>query len=437
MEDKTKIAQQKLIKGYLELFPMEAAISLDNLPCDRIIQYLQEIPAASATAVFARLNPEVAIEVVEKMSEPFFVQIFSRLDTHLSARLLARINDQEAEKKLELLPNIQRREIRDFMVYKPDTAGYLMDPVVIIFNRENTIEDILRRIRKSKEKRITNVYVTDEDGVLVGEISLQSIAISPPEAKAAAVMYSSTGINANSSTDEVIEIFEKGKFYQIPVTDINNKLIGVIRNDALMNATREEATENIQAMFGASREERALSKVSVAVRSRLPWLQVNLATAFLASMIVGAFEETIAKITILAVFLPVVAGQSGNTGSQALAVTMRGLALREIAISQWLKVARKEITVGFVNGIAVALVTAIIVYFWASSFGISVVIGLSMIISMMIAGFSGAIIPVALKALGQDPATSSSIILTTVTDIVGFLSFLGLATALSSVLGIV
>jgi magnesium transporter len=132
-----------------------------------------------------------------------------------------------------------------------------------------------------------------------------------------------------------------------------------------------------------------------------------------------------------------VAGQSGNTGSQALAVTMRGLALREIRISQWLKVAKKEIIVGFINGVAVALVTSIIVYFWASSAGIAVVIGLSMIISMMIAGFSGAVIPVILKALGQDPATSSSIILTTVTDICGFLSFLGLATALSSVLGII
>jgi len=195
-------------------------------------------------------------------------------------------------------------------------------------------------------------------------------------------------------------------------------------------------TENLQAMFGAGREEQALSKVSLAVRKRLPWLQVNLATAFLASMVVGFFEDTIAKITILAIFLPVVAGQSGNTGSQALAVTMRGLALKEIRISQWFKVARKEIMVGFLNGVAVALTTGIIVYFWASSLGIAIVIGISMIISMIIAGFAGAVIPMALNAIGQDPATSSSIILTTVTDICGFLSFLGLATALSTVLGI-
>jgi magnesium transporter len=204
----------------------------------------------------------------------------------------------------------------------------------------------------------------------------------------------------------------------------------------VISATKEEITENMQAMFGAGREEQALSKVSLAVRKRLPWLQVNLATAFLASLVVGFFEDTIAKITILAVFLPVVAGQSGNTGSQALAVTMRGLALKEIRISQWFKVARKEIMVGFFNGIAVSLTTGIIVYFWASSLGIAIVIGISMVISMIIAGFAGAVIPMLLKAIGQDPATSSSIILTTVTDICGFLSFLGLATALSSALGI-
>ena len=148
------------------------------------------------------------------------------------------------------------------------------------------------------------------------------------------------------------------------------------------------------------------------------------------------FEETIAKITVLAVFLPVVAGQSGNTGSQALAVTMRGLALREIRTRHWFQVARKEVAVGFVNGVAVAVTTSVVAYIWMRSAGLSIVIGVAMIISMVAAGFSGAVIPVILKAVGQDPAQSSSIILTTVTDVVGFMSFLGLATVLAEALGI-
>jgi magnesium transporter len=243
-------------------------------------------------------------------------------------------------------------------------------------------------------------------------------------------------INALAPREDVVELLEESKIIHLPVIDINNKLLGVIRNDELVAASKEDATEDLQAMFGAGREERALSKVSFAVRSRLPWLHINLVTAFLAATVVGIFEDTIARITVLAVFLPVVAGQSGNTGSQALAVVMRALALREIRISQWFKVARKEIMVGLINGIAVALTTSIIVYFWASSFGLAVVIGISMVISMVIAGFSGAVIPILLKALGQDPATSSSIVLTTVTDIFGFLSFLGLATVLADVLNI-
>jgi magnesium transporter len=170
------------------------------------------------------------------------------------------------------------------------------------------------------------------------------------------------------------------------------------------------------------------------VRKRLPWLQINLVTAFLAASVVGIFEETIARTTALAVLLPVVAGQSGNTGAQALAVTMRGLALREIRLRHWITVARKEVSVAFVNGIAVALTTSLGVYVWSRSAGIALVIGLSMVISMVAAGLSGAAIPMILTALKQDPAQSSSIVLTTVTDVVGFFSFLGIATMLAGML---
>ena len=190
----------------------------------------------------------------------------------------------------------------------------------------------------------------------------------------------------------------------------------------------------ILTMVGANRNERALSSVGFVVRKRLPWLSINLLTAFLAASVVGLFEGTIAKYTALAVLLPVVAGQSGNTGAQALAVTMRGLALQEIGTSQWLRVARKEVGAAFINGASIAVFTALGVLVWSSSEGLALVIGSSMIIAMVAAAFSGVIIPVILSSLGQDPAQSSSIILTTVTDVVGFFAFLGIATMLSSML---
>lgn len=436
MKDTATTVKNSLVRGYLEKFPEDAALLLSTFPVERILKYMEALPLPRAKEVFILLNPNTASEVLEKMGDELFIQIYSGIDPHLGARLLSRLDEQNIKQKISVLPSLKARELNEFMSYKPDTAGYFMETAVIIFYAKNTVGDVLERIRKTQDKRITSIYITEESGTLVGRIPLEQIAISLPEEKLEDLMQPAIAVNVFAAIDEVLKLLEKGNLLQIPITDANNKLLGVIRYDALINVTKQESTVDMQAMFGAGREEHALSKVSFAVKKRLPWLQINLATAFLASLVVGFFEDTIARITILAVFLPVVAGQSGNTGSQALAVIIRGLALREVSISQWFKVAKKEIMVGLTNGIVVAITTGTIVYFWASSFGIALVIAISMVVSMMIAGFSGAVIPMALKAIGQDPATSSSIILTTVTDICGFLSFLGLATALASVLGI-
>lgn len=437
MENSNKIAEQSLINEFFQQFPKEAALTIDSFQTEKILTYLQGLPLDKAVEVFSFLNPDIAVEAIKNMGNPFFIQIFSKINTQLGARLLSRLGKKEIKDKLSLLPKMVAREMKDFLTYPPDSAGYLMESTVTTFYSENKVEDVLSRVRKLGDRRIMLIYIIDETGYLLGKIPIQIIAVSEPQEKLKDLIQAAPAVTALSSMEDVLQLLDKWNLIQIPVTDVNGKLLGVIRNNTLLSASKQEVTQDVQAMFGASREEHALSKVSVAIKSRLPWLQVNLATAFLASLVVGFFEDTIAQITILAVFLPVVAGQSGNTGSQALAVTIRGLALREIRISEWFKVARKEIMVGLINGIAVAFTTGIIVFFWTSSSGIGIVIALSMVISMVIAGFSGAIIPIGLKAIGQDPATSSSILLTTVTDICGFLSFLGLATALSTVLGII
>jgi magnesium transporter len=187
-------------------------------------------------------------------------------------------------------------------------------------------------------------------------------------------------------------------------------------------------------MVGASADERALSLPLYAVKKRLPWLHINLLTAFLAASVVGLFENIIAQFTALAILLPVVAGQSGNAGAQALAVTMRGLALREVGTREWRRVLLKEMLVGAVDGLVLALTCGLGVFLWSQSFGLAVVIGVAMVLSMVAAGISGALVPMVLTRLGQDPATASSIILTTVTDVAGFFSFLGTATLLASIL---
>jgi magnesium transporter len=341
------------------------------------------------------------------------------------------------KERLTLLPQKLAKEYQDLMSYPLDSAGYIMDSRVLMFTSHDTVGQVLKRIREVGDRRIIDICIVDDDGVLVGVVPLQNIAVSlPAQRLGELIQREPITVNMMDPREDVVKLLEDRKLASLPVVNLEGKLLGIIRYDALVTAAQEEVSQDMQAMFGAGRDERALSKVSFAIRKRLPWLEINLATAFLAASVVGLFEGTIAKFTALAVFLPVVAGQSGNTGSQALAVTMRGLALREIRTRHWFRVSRKEVMVGFLNGFIVAITTSLVVYIWMSSAGLALIIGTAMVFSMVIAGFSGAVIPIILQAFGQDPAQSSSIVLTTVTDVVGFMSFLGLATLLAGVLSI-
>ncbi|MEQ8239243.1 MAG: magnesium transporter [Cyclobacteriaceae bacterium] len=432
----TSLIKQDLASYYLSLFPYEAASTLNKADAEEILRYLNQLDDEQGEEVLRHLSPDVQASVLEEMDETYFLALFNRIDSYSAAKFLSRLSTSSINSRILLLSDQKQKAIREMLTYPSDSAGFLMDTRIITFNPEDTVHDVLQKMRSIGDRKIVNIYVVDSLGILLGKIFIQTIAISPLKTQLESLLAPCASVQVMSPAEDVVTLFEKGININLPVLDLDGTLLGIIRNDALITATQEDASEDVMAMFGAGREERALSSPWYAIKKRLPWLQINLATAFLAASIVGVFEDTIAKVTVLAVFLPVVAGQSGNTGSQALAVTMRGLALREFQPSQWWKVARKEVVVGFVNGIAVAFTTSIIVFFWASSFGLALVIGSSMVLSMVIAGFSGAVVPIVLKVFGQDPAQSSSIVLTTVTDIMGFLSFLGLTTLLGSALGI-
>jgi magnesium transporter len=319
------------------------------------------------------------------------------------------------------------------MLYPPEIAGGLMSARVETFRPDATAGEILDDLRTRPGGQVLDVVLVDPSAQVVGLVAIEDLATAGSSTPASdLVRRSPPSVDAMASRDEVLETLDQSKARTLPVVDAAGRLLGVLRQDALVRAVEAEFSVDMQTMVGASKEEQALSPVMFAVRKRLPWLQINLVTAFLAAAVVGLFEETIAQVTALAVLLPVVAGQSGNTGAQALAVTMRGLALREIRLRHWRQVSIKEATVGFLNGIGVSLTTSIGVYVWSRSATLSLVIGSSMLLSMVTAGLAGAVVPLMLTALRQDPAGSSSIVLTTVTDIVGFFSFLGIATLLMS-----
>ena len=436
--DQTTEVIQALNQEFLTRYPLDAARVLQE--CDSIDE-VRQLLAIQTPAVAARLlrsmDSELTSDLADEMSGEDFARIFGRLESHDCAQILSHLPEERREDRLAALPAGAAREIRELLSYPEDTAGRLMEPAAVFFHLGDTVEEVLARIRRRRNKHVTDICVVEADRTLLGLVSLQDVATSPKDTTMQDLLAQSgepISIPHLALREDVIRIFETGRMAVLPVVDAHGHLVGIIRYDALMHAAREDVSQDLQMMFGAGREERALSPVLFAVRKRLPWLEVNLATAFLAAAVVGIFESTIAQITALAVFLPVVAGQSGNTGSQALAVTMRGLLLREIKASSWFRMARKEMAVGFVNGIVVAATTSLIAYVWMGSAGLALVIGAAMVFSMVVAGFFGAVIPVVLKAFGQDPAQSSSIILTTVTDIAGFLSFLGLAKLMISML---
>ena len=226
----------------------------------------------------------------------------------------------------------------------------------------------------------------------------------------------------------------KRRFFAAPVVDSEDHILGIVKAERLIQGVQEEATEDIQRMFGAGGDERVSSTIPFSLKKRLPWLHVNLATAFLAASVVALFEGVIAKITILAVFLPVVAGQGGNAGAQSLAVVMRGIVMREIPKGKILQLIFKEGRLGAINGIVIGIVTAVVAWLWYGNPYLGLVIGLGMLVNLICAGLSGASIPLLMKRIGIDPAQSSSIILTTVTDVIGFFAFLGFAVMFQSYL---
>lgn len=428
-------AVHALLERYLDKFPDEAARALEHLQLRDVVDLLAAHAAPVSGRAVQQLTPDLGAEVLAALEPDAFRGLISTLEPVRAASLLARLDAGTRKERLALLDDRQASEIRDLMRYRPETAGAVMDARIATFRADATVKEALAKLRGQRGRPIADVFVVDDAGKLAGALPLQELAVADPGVRIDSLrLRVPVSVRATSPRDEVVEVFERGIGTTVPVVDFDDRPVGVIRNDVLVAAAQQEATADLQKMVGGSTEERALSPAPFAVRKRLPWLYINLATAFLASSVVALFQGTIARYTALAVLMPVVSGQSGNTGMQALAVTLRGLALREIRIRHWLRVGAKELVTGAVNGVAIAALTALGVYLWSHSWGMALVIGVSMVGSMVIASLAGASVPMVLTALRQDPAQASSVILTTVTDCSGFFSFLGLATVLSKLL---
>ncbi|MGH6944953.1 MAG: magnesium transporter [Geminicoccaceae bacterium] len=401
----------------------DASVTLGTLSPGATAAELDRMGAREAGIVLAALPDADVREVIGALSHT------------RAAQLLAAVEPEARERVLAAIPAGIRSEILELFAHSPNTAGALMDPRITAFRDDMTVAEALVRMRTFKEKEFDAIYLMDTEGKLTCSVALAEIVTAAPDERLDRLSRTpAISVVAQATREEIVAALAGHRPAALPVVDGAGRLIGVIRHSALVSTSEAVVSSGMQTMVGAGKDEKGTSPISYAVRQRLPWLEINLATAFLAAFVVGLFEGTIAQYTALAVLLPVVAGQSGNSGMQALAVTLRGLALREISVSYWPKLVVKEAGVGIMNGLAVAAVTMAAVFLWSRSIGLVIVIGLAMVIAMVVAGISGALVPVALKSLRQDPALASSIVLTTVTDVMGFLTFLGLATIFSSLL---
>jgi magnesium transporter len=421
-------AEAALTQRFLLDYPHEAARLFEAMPAAEAAALLAAQPTHAALRAWQVLAPDVALQTLELMPPALASHLLAEAEPLASVAVLTQLKPGPREAWLQSLDSEVAQELRGLLAYPDDCAGRMMDPRVSPLRSGMSVADALERLRQIRRNGLRELFVIDDEGRLVGRVEVQDLALAARELPLADITRPVVAfVSELDPREEVVEVLQGQPITTLPVVNLSGRFIGVVRQAELVAAVEEETSLDMLTMVGASPDERALSTPGFAVKKRLPWLQINLLTAFLAAAVVGLFESTIAQFTALAVLLPVVAGQSGNAGAQALAVTMRGLVLREISLRHWKSVLSKEALTGLINGLAVAATTGLAVYVWSRSLALVGVIALAMVISMFAAGLAGALVPMLLRRFGQDPATASSIILTTVTDVVGFFSFLGIA----------
>ena len=305
-----------------------------------------------------------------------------------------------------------------------------MNPNVFALSEDMTAGESITALQQARDvEMVFYLYVVDVRRHLVGVVSLRRLLLVPPDTPLKRIMTTDLiSVRADMDQEEVAQQVASYNILAIPVVDEENKLVGVITVDDVIDVIKDEATEDVYRLAGVASDDRVFTRASDSLRRRLPWLIVNLATAFMAASVVAVFEPTISKVTALAVFMPIVAGMGGNAATQTLAVIVRGIALGELTWGNSRTALFKEMVVGLGNGVATGVVAAAVVWVTRGEPMLGMILGMAMIINMFVAAAAGTLIPLALRALKVDPALASSVFITTLTDVFGFLSFLGLGT---------
>ncbi len=417
------------------LHPADKGDLLVALPQETQQDIIGEMTYQATAKVFEYIDPDKADQVAAPITPRVLADILDQADPDVAADVLRGIPDEQTAQTLEAMT--KGHNVVPLLEYADDTAGGLMNPEYLAVSRNLTAVLALDAIRiRARDAEVTSyALVVDEDERLVGHAAIVDLALArDDEVVANLVTDDMVSVSVDTDQEECARIMQRYNLNELPVVDAEGVLHGIIMGDDVLDVLKEEATEDMYRLAGVGGEA-VFGPLSGAVKSRLPWLGVNLATAFLAALAIGLFETTIGRVVALAVLLPLVTSQGGMGGIQTLTLAVRSMALGELPSAQGMKLVSRELMLGAAHGLLFGLLVGIAAYAWKGDYMLGVVLAIAMLCNMVIAGLTGAGVPLLLRKAGQDPAVSSAVFITTFTDIMGILLFLGIATAVIERLG--
>ncbi len=392
---------------------------LDKFPDEYIAMVIDEAELDEKYTLLSLFPPKQKQEIISEMSSDELTDMLGNIDEATQNRILEGMEED------------YREEIEELLSFSPETAGGIMATEFISVKETMTIDETLTFLRDISPNAETPyyIYVLDENDVLKGIVPIRAIITSSPDALLKDVMLENVAtIPVEMDQEEVSNIFQKYGYMAMPVVNEQGVMSGIITVDDIMEVLSDEHTEDMYRLAGLDEEEEIDGTVLDSIKSRLPWLLVNLLTAILASATVSLFDATISKVVALAVFMPLVTGMGGNAGTQTLTLIIRGIALKEIDFENKKEILKKEFLVGIIHGASLGLIVAILGGLWEGNYIFGIVIGVAMFLNLVVAALSGFYVPLLLKKLGIDPALASAVFVTTMTDVLGFFFFLGFAT---------
>lgn len=428
LEAKDRIAAAQLFEEEQDI---DIAIALSELEDEELLHVFALLDDEKKALLLEEEEEDEQIRIINLLDIDAILRIFQHMSSDDITDIVGALSVRKRKDILNLMKKSDSDEIAQLLRYDPETAGGLMTTEYIALRGSLTALQALQKLKEiaPSTEVIDTLFVTDYTHRLLGTVDLRDLFAAPEEERLSEIMEANPiSVDTDTDQEEVSLLVSKYDLQVMPVTNRRGALLGIITVDDIIDVLIEEHTEDMLMMSGVSKDERLDSSVWSSVTRRVPWLIVNLATAFISSMIVAQFESTIAKVAVLAAIMPIIAGLGGSAGSQTLSVVIRSLAMGELHLRDSYPIIRKQIAVGLINGMIVGVIAGVFVYLFLHSIVLSLIVFAAMIGNQLIANIVGFIVPVVLTRLNMDPALASSMFVTTTTDVVGFFLLLGLAT---------